>query len=165
MIVDLLKTKDELISIGSLSGKEIDEINELLTLQKSQKSLEDSVLSSDVPDPLELYIQKIPYVCWVKRFKTFREKGTIQRYTMRLNLNCVAGVPKMGILSGAGAQLKINQPELELGLFQMYLGLRVPSRVLKVLSNWLKQRLASPKSVLDIAQLSGIFTSNVTRLQ
>jgi len=41
----------------------------------------------------------------------------------------------MGILSGAGAQLKINQPELELGLFQMYLGLRVPSRVLKVLSN------------------------------
>ena len=84
---------------------------------------------------------------------------------MRSNLNCVAGVPKMGILSGAGAQLKINQPELELGLFQMYLGLRVPSRVLKVLSNWLKQRLASPKSVLDIAQLSGIFTSNVTRLQ
>jgi len=59
----LLKTNDELISIGSLSGKEIDEINELLTLQKSQKSLEDSVLSSDVPDPLELYIQKIPYVC------------------------------------------------------------------------------------------------------
>jgi len=55
----LLKTNDELISIGSLSGKEIDEINELLTLQKSQKSLEDSVLSSDVPHPLELYIQKI----------------------------------------------------------------------------------------------------------